>query len=551
MTQDPFDTLCEEMFRKHLEVNPQDGTVFGLHEPYDHRLPNGGLKGVQDSLRLMEDWSRKAHEIADAADLSTEQKIGLRLLDQSIGLQKFAMEDYQFVRMWPDGLELAGNLLFMMFSRDYAPYEERIKAITSRLKEVPRFLEQFRSRFDGVRMVKLWVEMSIETCEQLPGFLEFVVDSSKGKVSEEVMKNLTESAAAAGAAAKAQLDWLKANLENADSAFPMGDERLSKLLELRGIPYTPEELLSLAEGYLSEFKEERRRVAARIAPGKTVEEAAKVVQMKSPRDFEEALDATKKEIKSAKEFISEKGLSTIDRDAKLIVLETPEFLTPVLPYAALYMPSKFDKKQEGQYVVTRPKDPANLAVNLNYAAIINVAVHEAYPGHFHQGVETNKRTWMIQLTAPEAPIAGVETAEGWALYCEKMMFDHGYNATDEGAFEMLNGAIWRACRVIADVKLAQGTATVEEMIEWMTKETGMARDAMVAEVKRYTRMPTYALSYLLGRHLITEFRKEIERKAGKDFDERKFHDLIASYGCLPFNLMREAVLDQLGLNMEG
>ena len=282
MTQDPFDTLCEEMFRKHLEVNPQDGTVFGLHEPYDHRLPNGGLKGVQDSLRLMEDWSRKAHEIADAADLSTEQKIGLRLLDLSIGLQKFAMEDYQFVRMWPDGLELAGNLLFMMFSRDYAPYEERIKAITSRLKEVPRFLEEFRSRFDGVRMVKLWVEMSIETCEQLPGFLEFMIDSSKGKVSEEVMKSLTESAAAARTAAKAQLDWLKVNLENADGAFPMGNEKLSKLLELRGIPYTPEELLNLAEGYLSEFKEERRRVAARIAPGKTVEEAAKVVQMRSP-----------------------------------------------------------------------------------------------------------------------------------------------------------------------------------------------------------------------------------------------------------------------------
>jgi len=551
MTEDQFDALCEEMFKRYLEINPQDGTAFGLHEPYDHHLPHGGLKGIEDTVQLMEDWSKRAHEIAESADLSTEQRISLRLLDQSIALQRFAMEDYPYIRMWPDGLEIAGNLAFMVFSRDHAPYEERIKSITSRLKELPQHLEHFRGRFDGTRMVRLWVEMSIETCEQLPGFLAFIVGSSKGKVSDEVMKELTVGVALAEEAVKEQLDWLRTNLKSADGSFPMGNERLAKLLELRGIPFTPEELLELAEGYLIEFKEERRRVAARIAPGRTVEEAAKIVQSQSPETFEEALEATKNEVQSAKEFIMTNGVSTVDPDAKLIVLETPEFLTPVLPYAALYMPSKFDKRQEGQYVVTRPKDPKNLAVNLNYGAIINVAVHEAYPGHFHQGVETNKRSWMIQLTAPEAPVAGIETAEGWALYCEKMMFDHGYKATDEGAFEMLNGAIWRACRVIADVKLAQGTATVDEMVEWMTEETGMAKDAMAIEVKRYTRMPSYALSYLVGRHLITEFRKEIERKAGNGFDERRFHDLVASYGCLPFNLMREAVLDQLGLQMDG
>jgi len=54
---------------------------------------------------------------------------------------------------------------------------------------------------------------------------------------------------------------------------------------------------------------------------------------------------------------------------------------------------------------------------------------------------------------------------------------------------------------------------------------------------------------MTGRHLILEFRKEVERKAGVKFDERKFHDLVASYGTLPFNLLREVVLTGLGLPM--
>lgn len=550
MTQDRFDALSEEMFKRYLEINPENGTSFGLHEPYDYHLPHGGLERIYQTLRLMEDWSRKAHEIAKSSELSTEQKMGLRLLDQSIDLQRFVLEDYPFLKMWPDGLELTGNLLFMMFSRDYAPLEERVKAITSRLRELPQHLQQFRTRFDGVRMVRLWVDMSIETCEHLPGFMAFIVGSCKDKVPDSVLKDLMSAVAEAEKAVITQLDWLKANRETANGAFPMGDKNLARLLELRGIPFTPEELLELGHGYLKEFKEERRRVASRIAPGKTVEEVAKIVQKSAPMTFEDALDATRREILSAKEFIVQNGICTVDPDAKLEVLETPDFLAPVLPYAALYGPSRFDKEQIGQYIVTRPKNPANLAVNLNYATLANTAVHEAYPGHFHQGVETNKRHWMLQLTAAEAPIAGIESVEGWALYCEQMMFDHGYKTTDEVAFETLNAAIWRACRIIADVSLAQGTATVEEMIDWMTKETGWARDAMAVEVKRYSRMPTYALSYLTGRHLIMEFRKEVERRCGKDFNERRFHDLVAAYGCLPFNLLREALLDQLGLDAE-
>ena len=543
-----FDKLNDEMLKKYLAVNPDSATAIGLHDPYDFHLPHGGFKKIEDSMRILEEWSRLGHKIAEEDSLSLEQRIGLQLIDQSIELQRFATDDYPIWKMFPDGLETPGALLFLMLSRDYAPFEFRVKAMASRLSELPRYLDEFRGRFDGDGHVKLWTEMAIETCQQLPGFLKFIEATAQEKVSLPVMADLKKGIALADEALRDHLSWLNEMLASAKGSYPMGAKKMEELLRIRGLGMSPEQLMVLGEKLLAEFKEEKRMVSERITNGKSVEEAAKIVQGKSPKTFEEALEATKNEMLEAKSFIASNRLATIDPDAKLEVVETPEFLAPVLPFAALYPPSYFDKRQEGQYVVTRPADPKDLSKHLNYAAIINTAVHEAYPGHFHQGVMTNKMHWILQMGPPEAPIAGVETIEGWAHYCEKMMFDHGYKATDEAAFELLNGAIWRACRIIADIKLAHGTATVDEMADFMTRETGMARDAMVNEAKRYTRTPTYALSYMTGRHLIIEFRKEVERKAGAGFDEKRFHDLIASHGTLPFNLLREVVLSDLGLS---
>jgi len=141
--------------------------------------------------------------------------------------------------------------------------------------------------------------------------------------------------------------------------------------------------------------------------------------------------------------------------------------------------------------------------------------------------------------------SGTETCEGWAHYCEKMMFENGYRATDLAALETINGGLWRAYRVVADISLACGEASFEDMVELGIKEAGVPRNASEAEVKRYTHTPGQALSYLLGRELLIGFREEMETNMGDGFDERRFHDLVADYGELPFSLMRDRVREGL------
>jgi uncharacterized protein (DUF885 family) len=199
----------------------------------------------------------------------------------------------------------------------------------------------------------------------------------------------------------------------------------------------------------------------------------------------------------------------------------------------LIPPGKFDSKQIGIYIVTRPSDVRNLGKHLNYPSIVNTAVHEGFPGHFLQMAVSNRGSFVRLLAG------GTETIEGWAHYCEEMMMEHGFNRSPEVRFVQVNDAIWRAVRIIVDVKLSRGEMSFDEAVDMLMKEAGMSREAAVAEVRRYTLTPGYQLSYLLGKHMILKLRDEVKKKMGNKFSERFFHDTVAANGELPIFLLRK------------
>jgi uncharacterized protein (DUF885 family) len=164
---------------------------------------------------------------------------------------------------------------------------------------------------------------------------------------------------------------------------------------------------------------------------------------------------------------------------------------------------------------------------------MNTAVHEAFPGHFLQGAISNRGSF-IRLLAD-----GPETIEGWAHYCEEMMVQKGFIADLETRFVQVNDMIWRAVRIIVDVKLSRGEMSFEEAVNMLVTETGMSQEGATAEVKRYTQSPSYALSYLLGKHLILKLKEELKQKMGNKFSEKFFHDTITANGYLPMSMLRK------------
>jgi len=507
-------------------------------------MPNGSSQNVFDTLELTKQWVDKTKKTIRYDALSDEHKIDWKVVEHFYELEKFSVEQRRTWETNPDAFDDVGSVLFIMLTRNYAPMEKRAEAIVSRLEKLPLFLEQFRTRFKKSKAVKLWTEVAIESCQQIPELLHFIVTATKGMISSELHKRLTKVVREMQQPIKQQLEWLQNLLPKTKTEWAIGREKFEKLLKLRKLGMTSDEIYEIGVKYLKELKEERARLAQKIAPGKSVEEVMKQIEARAPKTFEEALKTTRQAMKESRKFIIEHDLATVPEEDQLLVEETPAFMAPLLPFAALFGPGKFDKKQIGNYIVTRPKDLKNLGKHLNYAGIPGTAVHEGFPGHFLQGVLSNRGSF-VRLFA-----GGTETIEGWAHYCEEMMTEHGFIKSLESQLMRVNDGIWRAVRIIVDVKLSRGEMTFDEAVNMLMKEAGMSKEGAVAEVRRYTMSPGYQLSYLLGKHLILKLRDDIKKRMGRRFSEKFFHDTIAANGELPIALLREVFdlkLAELGI----
>jgi len=528
-----FENIGAQMRDKLLEKNPNYATFLGLHEPYDFLLPNGSTRAIKENLLLVEEWMKLLNEKVKREELSEEHLIDWEVIEKTYERWKFAFYEQRTHEQDPDAFGELGGLFFVMFTRNYAPLEKRIDAMAARMEKVPKFLEEFRSRFTDSQPVKLWTEIAVETAQNMGGLFQFILHTAKGQVSDSIYGRLSKGVENLQPALEKHMDWLNSLLAKAKEEWALGGEKFEKLIQLRDLGINSTGIYQLGVKYLEELKTERTRLAQQIAPGKSVEEVLKMIEGKAPKTFDEALDFTKKTMEEARRFVQEKSLATVYPEDVLLVEETPGFLTPIIPFAALMMPAKFDKPQMGTYIVTRPKDVTNLGKHLNFASIKNTAVHEAFPGHFLQGSSSNRGS-VIRLLA-----GGTETVEGWAHYCEELMAEKGFITDLEAKLVQVNDMIWRAVRIIVDVKLARGEMRFEEAVDMLVKETGMSREGAVAEVKRYTQTPSTALSYLLGKHLILKLKGEIKQKMGRRFSEKSFHDTITANGYLPISTLRK------------
>lgn len=528
-----FDELKKELFDRFFERNPHLATIIGLHDPYDNLLPKGDTAKVLEDFKILNQYVARMKESVSYDELSDTNKVDWRVLEAAVERMNFEVYEQRQHELNPDAFSTVGAAFGLMLTNDYAPLESRIEAMVSRMKKLPQYMKEFRSRFENTKPVKLWTEVAFESAQQLPGLFMFIMQTSKGKISDGLHDKLEKTVAALMNPFQEHLAWLQSLKAGTTDDWTLGREKFEKLIKLRRLGMSSEEILQLGYKYLSDLKAERTKIAAELSPGKSVEEVMKAIEGKSPKTFEEALEATRRAMEDAKRFIIEKDLATVYEEDRLIVEETPAFIAPLIPFASLSMPSRFDKPMIGVYIVTRPKDESNLGKHLNFASIRNTAVHEAFPGHFLQGSVSNRSSLVHYLLA-----GGIETVEGWAHYCEQMMLERGFLSGLEARLIQVNNAIWRAVRIIVDVRLSRGEMRFEEAVDMLMKEAALSREAAIAEVRRYTQTPGYPLSYLLGKHLILQLREDIKRKMGAKFTDKFFHDTITANGYLPTAMVR-------------
>ncbi|MCV0404225.1 MAG: DUF885 domain-containing protein [Chloroflexi bacterium] len=527
---DRFDRTIDRWFRDQLAMKPETATYLGIHE-HDGDLGSGGRDAIDDEIAF---HRRAIDELSalDPSELSPD-----RALDRDLALHqgRLAVHWLTEYRPWAGasgGAEHVGEALFPLFTRDFAPLDERLERIADRLEAAPRYLGEVRDRVTNP--IRLWTEIDIESTEHLPGFLDTILSAARSEAADErVVERLERAMEATNAALEDQLTWLRSDvLPRADGDWKAGPEVFEEMVRLRELEADGDEILSVGEELLVKERAARDALASEIDPSATLEEVADIVKDDHAPTFAEALGEYREWMSKAREFVVTNGIATPPEEDHLNVIETPSFLRHITPFAAYYDPARFDETPVGTYIVTPPSSPEMMREH-NRASISNTSVHEAYPGHHLQlsAAITNPSLVRLFSGAPEF-------TEGWAFYCERMMKEAGFDDSPKAWYIVHTDAIWRATRIILDVQLHRGVIGFDEAVERLVAETGFERPAAVAEVKRYTGSPTYQLSYLFGRHMIEKLKSEIQARDGASFDLRRFHDTLIYGGTMPVSYAR-------------
>jgi len=540
-TDQLFATLVRSHFEDLLEREPVIATYLGIHE-LDDRLGDQSREAhlglVAAERRFLTDL-----EALDAAGLSEANVLEHEL---AILNARRTIFDEEVHRTWERRVtagEGLGDALFLLFARDFAPLGDRLDSIAGRLEAAPTALTQVRDRL-GSEPVALWLELELEAVASLPGFLDLILDTAAGAYGDDDrLHRLERAAEGTKVALEDYARWVRERLPTAASEFALGRERLDELIDLRAFDgLTADAILDIGWQQLELNHAARRKAAAEIDPSASELEVLERVKGDHPATFDEALAEYREVMARARAFVEDRGLATIPSDAPLDIIATPEYLRRMTPFAAYFAPAAFDRPRRGIYIVTPSVDgDPGAMLEHNRASISNTSIHEAYPGHHLQLSAALERPTLTRLLI-DAP----ELVEGWGMYSEQLMREHGFDATPAHRMALATDAIWRACRIILDIRLHRGEIGTQEATDFLVEHTGFERPNAEAEVQRYTFTPTYQLSYLLGKVLILRLRDDERRRLGDRFSLRAFHDALLWTGSIPISFHRRFLAGEGG-----
>jgi uncharacterized protein (DUF885 family) len=537
---DTFFDLVEARLRRTVRANPVLATALGLHG-HDDELGDGGREALLAELAADREHERRIESL-DPAALSRAVRFERDLELHDIRREIF---DVDVMRLWERrsfALDTVGDGLFLLFARDHAPLAERLEAISGRLEEIPAFLEAAKTRAT-VPQVRLWQGIEIETAGELPNFLAEIATAADGVLAPPERRRLERAIAAADVAVELYGTWLESTLADGTDAWPVGRDRHDALVAHRAFDgLDADQILELGWQKLAEEKAARVAAAREIDPDASEAEVVDRIKSTQPADFEAALEAYRDAMHRARAHLVEHDLVSIPDDERIDVIATPDYLRNVIPFAAYFAPANFDRDAKGIYIVTPAVGNApNAMREHNLASISNTSIHEAYPGH-HLQLDVARRHPSLTRLMTDAP----EFVEGWGMYSELMMREHGFDDDPSFRVVMHTDAIWRACRIILDVRMHRGELTVDEATDFLVEHTSFEGANARAEVQWYTYRPTYPLSYLLGRTLLLQLRADEQRRLGERFSLKAFHDALMRNGSLPVSFHRRLLMGEGG-----
>lgn len=527
------DELCQSYLDLKYHFDPAAASQAGL-VTHDARLGRFDVPDVRAHVAALRSVAGAVEEL-EVEDL--QQEIDRTALLGELRSTIFRLEHERPHErnpiFWVNHLFQA---LYAVLARSPDESGPRAPAVLERLRAVPAFLDTARETLDEPPSV--FVDSALA---MLGGGGELIVQLA-AMMSAETPGLADELRAAAAAALESLKRFgtaLRDEIEpSADPhAFAIGEEQFARRLHFEhAVVSGAPELWRYGLHLQEETTAQLTALAAELG-GRPWRELVEELRNDIP-ESDDLLAVYQAELDRARAFVAERDLVAIP-EAPVDVVPTPPFLVALVPFAAYEPPPIYLGAPRGRFYVTVPDPslPAEAAAQLRRGhgrhGIPAMVAHEAYPGH-HLQLDAARRHPSLTRLLADAP----EFVEGWGMYSELLMREQGFDDGPEFRVMLHTDAIWRACRIILDVRLHRGELTIDEGVDFLVEQTRFERDNARAEVEWYSYRPTYPLSYLLGRTLLLELRSDEERRLGAAFSLRDFHDALLRNGSLPISFHR-------------
>jgi hypothetical protein len=316
-----------------------------------------------------------------------------------------------------------------------------------------------------------------------------------------------------------------------------GREGLIRDLQDELIPYTPEQLIVLAEREFVWCEREMKKASRQMGYGDDWKKAIeKVKTMHPPPGGQPAM--IRDLIFEAIAYLRAHDLVTvppIDAESQHMTMMSPErqLVNPFFLGGALIQVSyptdgmEYDAREQAMRGNNRPFSHAT-------------AFHEMVPGHNMVGYY-GQRFAGYRPSLGGGPFFG----EGWPVYWELTMYEKGFHSTPEEKVGALFWLMHRCARIIFSLRFHMGQWSPQESIDFLVDRVGHERDNATAEVRRSFEGgygPLYQAGYLLGALQLRGLRKQLVDT--RQVPEKAFHDEIMRQGSMPIALLRLAITRQ-------
>lgn len=507
-----------------LRDDPVTAYYVGDHR-VDDRLPDLSAEAVRAHAGMLREASHTLAEIDDD-ELGAQDRVDHALLQQEVDGRLFALEELR-EHEWNPLVHNPGPLLYGLLERPFAPPADRLELFAARLAALPDALATARATLGECPRVH--VETAIG---QFGGVAALIRDQFPALAAQVPDVRIQPAAAAAVTALEEFTGWLTDRLDRSERDPRLG-RRLweAKLWHTLDTEMSAAQVLDRAHAHLERISDEIRSVAGELLgvsdpDDETVRTALNALAADHPNNDTVVAVATAA-LREAKDFVAEHDLATLVEDP-LVVQEMPEFARGVaVAYCDSVGPLETADLPTFFAIAPTPADwsaerAASFYREYNDHMMRNLTVHEAMPGHYLQLAHSRR----FRGSTPARGLCASGTfIEGWAVYAEELMSEHGFGGLPV-RLQRLKSHLRMTINAILDQGVHCDGMTEAQAMELMLRRGFQEEGEAAGKWRRAQLSSTQLSTYFVGYSEVSAIAAR--RRPGMSL--RQWHDAMLAHG---------------------